>query len=142
MKVDIDELAKILEKNQVKKEVVVKVINELSIAAEENKAEKSTEPKAKNEFLVLVYDDGTLAGKELTASVVQIPSGEDAGLTLGKISEAAKEFNTNTRKGRKNPVKTIADALATVSRKFLKKQRVNAKTKEVVRVIITNNQIV
>jgi hypothetical protein len=143
MKFDIDEITQALKDRQIPANIIGEVVRDLKKSAEDAKAHTTQTTKSKNRFAVLLYDpNNELAGKEFTASVVQTPEDDDQGLILSKISDAAKAFNQNTRKGKKNPIKTIGDALMYVTRKFFKEKNVMAKTKEPCRVLITNNNLV
>lgn len=135
---NIDDLTEILRQNGVAAATITQIITDLKQAAEDNKG--AAGPKAKNKFVVLLNSPTN----ELTnaqAWVVQVPEETPATDIMGKLAEAAREFNANTRKGKKNPVRTLADAALTVKRKFLKAVGVNVKTKLPVETVVTNGTL-
>lgn len=122
----------------------LKVLDYLKeVVAEEQAAKQETAlPKQKNEFGVILFDaEGKLVGQEFTAAVYQIPQGDDHGLVLGKISQAAREQVAAARR-KKYPIDTMGEAVQSVKRKFIKEKNVNLKTKSPVRVLISDNKLV
>lgn len=135
---NIDDLTEILRQNGVAAPTIKQIITDLKQAAEDNKG--TAGPKAKNKFVVLLNSPTN----ELTnaqAWVVQVPEETAAADIMNKVSSAAREFNANTRKGKKNPVRTLADAALTVTRKFFKAAGVNIKTKIPVETIVTDGMV-
>lgn len=146
MKISLEQVEATLAENKVPKETATKVIEDLKTAIEEEKRLKDADPhktpRTKNEFGVILYDNtGELTGKDFVASVFQIPTGSDMGIVLDKIRTIAKAHNENTRSGKKNPVKTFTECFEFVKRRFWKEENVLNKTKEPVRVLITNNEL-
>ena len=143
MKFTIEEIETALAKNKVDDKTVVKVLKELEEVAEEEKAHAVTLPKAKNEFVVILNVGGdapTLINKEFTAYVIQQKVGEDAGQILSKIREATQEFK-QARKRNKSVINTLGEALRVVKRIFFKSRQLNVKTKDPVRVLISDNSL-
>ena len=144
IKLTIEEVITALQKTNVEKEKQQNIVNYLNKVVEQERIEKqeNAQPKSKNEFGVIIYsNDGKLDGLELTASVYTIKEGEDHGLVLGKISQAAKEQTAAAKRKRFN-IESIGAACQNLKRKFLKDKNVNIKTKNPVRVIISNNGLV
>ena len=141
-KISIEEVESVLLQNKLAPETVQAVVKQLATIVEETRADRSTTPKTKNEFTIILSDpNGELAGKDFTGWVVQIKTGEDVGTLLTRVGEAAKAYNNTTRAGKKNPIKTVGEAFMYVKRKFFKEKEVLVKTKEPVRVLVTNNQL-
>jgi len=111
-------------------------------AAEEEKAHK--EPVQKKQFVVLLYDpEGIISDRDLdefVATVAQIPEDDDTAATLDKLTRASYEYNIS-KKGRRFPVKTIGEACEAVPARFLKEQDLAIKTRQPVRVLVTDNQL-
>lgn len=143
-KVDVDVIADVLINNQFEPDIISKLIKEIEnqqeIVAEEEKA--SREPPVKKQWVMIVSDPrGTLPeGEDYVGMVVQIPEEEDVATTVDRIRRAAFEFNIS-KKGRKNPVKTLSEACQAVGTKFTKEQDVFIKTKLPVTVLRTDDTI-
>lgn len=137
MKIDIDDIKAILVES-LEPAKATEIIKKVQIAAEEAKAEKNETkiPKAKNQFVIVVFDG---QNKE-SGLVCQIPEGEDTGTVLSRISNAARAYN-QTKKGAKNPIKTLGEA-ASVKRKFTKQVSIIIKTPIPVRVLLSNNDLI
>lgn len=115
---------------------LIQEIQNEAAALEEGADEK--EKKAKQQFVVVVYDpEGELEGKEFTGSVVQIPEDESVYTAIERLQRAGYEFNT-TKKGRRMPVKTIGEICEHVPAKVLKEQKIAVKTKEPVFLLRTD----
>lgn len=123
-----------------KKTEVLQEIREALAKPENEQAEKA--PREKKQFVILVSDpDGKLPEDlELVGWVVQIPETESILSTDERIHKAAYDFNSSKR-GRRNPVSTVGEALEAVSGKFFKEHKIAIKTKIPVAVVVTNNQI-
>ncbi len=140
-KVDIDLVKMILQRRELDTRQVASIINELQ---EEVRIQKETEEKAppvKKQFVMLVSDpDGELEGKDYTGWVLQIPEEDSPYVTEERLTRGAYDFNV-TPKGRRYPVKTIAESCEIVSARIHKEQKVWVKTREPVLVCRTNNKI-
>lgn len=140
-KISIEEVEEALFKQNIDSAIVTKVIKELGEIAEEKKAERPALPKQKNEFLIVLSDpENALAGKDFAGWVVQIPVGDDPGLVLGKIRDAAKETDA-AKKRKKSVISTMGEAFLGIKRKFIKSKNVHIKTKIPVRVLVTDNKL-
>ena len=144
MKISLEEVQESLKRAGIAAEQAGVVLKDLQEVIQELEAEKVATklPTKKNEFGVIIYDkDGVLTGKDFVATVYTIPQGDDHGLVLGKISSAARDQN-EAAKRKKNILKTLGEACESLKRKFIKAKNVNLKTKEPVRVLVTNNALV
>lgn len=140
-KVDIDLVKMILQRREFDTRQVASIINELE---EEVRIQKETEekpPPVKKQFVVLVSDPaGELEGKDFTGWVLQIPEEDSPNVSEERLTRSAYDFNV-TPKGRRYPVKTIAESCEVVSAKFHKEHKVWVKTKEPVLICRTGNDI-
>lgn len=141
-KVSIEDVEQILQQSKLDAAVVNKVVSALEQLAEEAKEDKA--PVQKNKFrhgVVISDPENKLAGVELTAVVVKMEESKDMTQAVEKIKAAAKDFNNNSRKGKKNPVKAVFEACGAIASKFFKSQEIKILTKEPVMVIVTDNKI-
>lgn len=137
---DLDIIEQALNSNAIDVNTKVKIFDKIEelirIAKEEAKADKTE--RSKKKFLFVACDhDGVLEGKELTGYVVQIPEDESEFSVEERIAKAAYEYN-RTRKGQRNPVKTIAEACEFVPARIFKDQDVWVKNKEAAFLLPTN----
>lgn len=143
-KLNISDIQEALKTAKIEPEKQKDVLDYLQDVIKEQEADKAHNalPKQKNEFGVILYDaDNQLVGKEFTASVFSVKQGDDFGTILTRISDAAKIQNESAKK-KNNLIQTIGSACQNLKRKFIKEKGINIKTKEPVRVLITNNKIV
>jgi hypothetical protein len=144
-KIDIEEVESVLLQHKVPDANAI--IEDLQKILEELQAEKeaNAEDKPRYEHIVVLNDpNGVLKAikveDEVTAYVVQQEEGEDAGTILSKISDAAKTQNehTKTKKTRLQNMREIFDGLKS---KYLKEKKVKIKTKEPVRILLSNGTL-
>lgn len=139
-KIDVNQVAEILKRNDLDPSLLRQIIEELNLAAQPEVDEEKP-PAVKKQFSILISDpEGKLPSSEFTGWVLQIP--EDASVTSApeRIHKAAYEFNT-TKKGRLMPAKTMADAIENIPAKHFKEQQVWVKTKAPVFMVTTDNEI-
>jgi hypothetical protein len=144
MKIDIEEVISALQVAKIDKTQQGTVLNYLQDVAKEIEAQKQAEklPNKKNEWGVILFSNVEgLKDDNFTAAIYQIPVGADHGLVLGKVSQAARD-QVLAAKRKKYPISTMGEAVVNVKRKFLKEKNVNIKTKQTVRVLVSNNQLV
>lgn len=116
------------------------IISDLMKVIEELKADR--EPKPKWEHVIVLHDpDNKLAGQEFTGWVVQQEVGEDTGAVLSKITDSVKTANDSAKK-KKLVIKTMVDAFKYLKPKFVKEKKLKLKTKEEVRVLLSNGELV
>ena len=144
-KVALEEVESVLLQHKV--EDASAIINDLQKIIEELKADREAEKedKPKWEFVVIINDaSGELKAQKkdevLTAYVVQQEDGEDAATILSKLKDAATAQNeaAKRKKSRLNNLRDIFDGLKS---KFLKEKKVKIKTKESVRVLLTDGTL-
>jgi hypothetical protein len=135
MSIKIDDIEEVMRKHKLDVSVIKQVVTELEQIEEENKAEKGTGPKQKNQFVVVVKGDESMRGKELAAWVAQIPDGEDHNDVLPRLKRAAKT-TVDCQKRKKKPINTVGDAFRYSKAVFLKEQKLKIKTKEYVPALV------
>jgi len=141
VKVDIELVRRIMQRNALDMQVVSQVLNDLETEVEIERADNEKPPPVKKQFVVLLSDpECKLDGLDFAAWIVQIPE-EDAPQSLEeKIHRAAYEFNL-TPKGRRLPARSIGEAMEAIPARIFREQHLWPKTKEAVLVIKTNNEI-
>lgn len=139
MKVDLENVEAILLERKVEPVKVQEIIKDLTQAAEEEKEERAAEagPKQKWEHVVVLNDPEGKIKDEVTAWVVQQRDGQDAGLVLSKLTDAAKSQNESSKR-KKSLIKSYIDLFECLKAKFTKEKGVRIKTKEPVRVLVVN----
>lgn len=140
---DLDIIEQALNSNAIDIHTKIKILDKIEelirIAKEE--ASKDKDKKIQKKYVFIACDpENILESRNLTGYVVQIPADESEFCVERKISEAAYEYN-RTRKGQRNPVKTIAEACEFVPARFFKDQDVWVKNKEAAFLLPTNNEL-
>ena len=142
-KVDLELVKMVLQRTDLGVADIAKIIedinNETQLAKQE---EDQKEPAVKKQFVFVLSDpNGKFKGEnDYVGWVVQIPEDDNPATALERLHLGAYDFNRST-KGRRYPVKTIAEACEFGSAKIFKEQNVWVKTKEPVLVVRTNNKI-
>lgn len=140
-KIDINQVAEILKRNEVDPAVLRQIVEEMQLLVQPE-ADEEKPPPVKKQYCILISDpEGRLPeGQEFAGWVLQIPEEESVATTQERIFRAAYEFNT-TKRGRLLPAKTVGEALEHVPAKHFKEAQVWVKTKEPVLMLRTNNRI-
>ena len=145
MKISLDEVEDVLLQHKVGDTPAIlkdleAILAELKAAAEEEK-----ENKEKYEYVVIVHDpSGKLKADKMdevvSAYVVQQEENEDAGAILSKLKECATAQN-ETAKRKKSRLSNLRDVFDGLKSKFAKEKKLRIKTKEPVRVLLTNGEL-
>ncbi len=108
-KIDVETLKFILQRNEPDIRKVAAVMQEIEMELKAEEEEKANRPPpVKKQFSIILSDpDGSMAEKDITGWVVQIPEDDSVSAAPSRIISAAYEFNT-TPKGRRMPVETIS----------------------------------
>lgn len=141
-KVDLELVKIVLQRAELDARKVAQIIEDINF---ENSADDGEEkaPAIKKQFAVIVSDPhGEIAalGKDFTGWVVQIPEDDNPAEASGRIQLAALDFNL-TPKGRRFPLKTVAEACEFCGAKIFKEHKLWVKTREPVLVVLTNNKL-
>lgn len=144
-KISIEEIESVLQQRKVPNAGdIIKDLEDI-IAELQAEREANKEEKPKYEYVVVLHDP---TGKLITdkyeevvsAFVVQQEEGQDSGTILSKILDATKEQNESAKQKRSR-LQNLREIFDGLKSKYLKEKKVKIKTKEPVRVIITNGNI-
>lgn len=127
MSLSIEDIEKTLRDNAVAVPTINVIITQLEAIEADKKEERAETPKQKNQFVWVTNDANS-------GWLLQLPESEDVGTAESKLRAAIKSYNT-TRRAKKKPVKSWADCMEHVTRKFTKENKVHIKTKELTRAL-------
>jgi len=141
MKVSLENVEAILLERKVEPPKVQEILRDLQKAAEEEKEEAAGEagPKAKWEHVIVLNDPEGKIKDEFTGWVVAQQDGQDTGLVIGKLQDAAKVQNESAKR-KKSVITNFVELFESVKSKFLKEKGLKIKTKEAVRVLVVNGK--
>jgi hypothetical protein len=134
----IDEILDLLSTNTVAVDEAAKLQEEAVDPSEETGNEEESEPKPKQQFVILVSDPNKQIKNDLVGWVLQIPEDQDVATVVDSIKKSSYNFNAS-KKGNKYPVSSIGQAIANVPNKFFKTNELKIKTKEPVQILTTDN---
>ena len=134
----IDEILDLLSSATVAVDEAAKTEEVAPDAAEETGNDEESEPKPKQQYVIVVSDPNKLITRTLVGWVLQIPEDEDVSKTVEFIKTGAYNFNAS-KKGQKYPVSSIGQAIGNVPNKFFKSNNLKIKTKEPIEIITTDN---
>jgi hypothetical protein len=140
-KVEIDLVAEVLKDHEIDAATIDQIVRQISRAAEKAAAEAAAErePPEKKQWVILLSDpSGELPPTDLVGWVLQIPENVSPATAPERIIKAAQAYNA-TRRGRKFPARSIAEACELLSARFLKEEHVAVKTKLPVTALGTDN---
>ena len=134
-----------LNKLNVDRKTIDTAVEEIVKAAQEAREDNAAAgPKKKYKHLI-VASDPTGANRKLLEEtpmwVFKVPEEEKHTEVMDRFFKGVYDFNANSRKGRKNPVKTVGDGIQNVPTKHFKPNKSPVLTKEAVIVLITDNKI-
>jgi len=139
MKVSLEQIEATLLERKIDPPKVQEILKDLQQAVEDEKADGGKGPKAKWEHIIVLNDPEGKIKEDFTGWVVVQQEGQDSGLVLSKLVDAAKNQNeASVRK--KNLVKCFGDLFESLKPKFLKEKGLKIKTKEAVRVLVVNGK--
>ncbi len=141
-KIDVETLKFILQRNETDSRKIADILQDVEMELKAEEEEKANRPlPIKKQFVVMLSDhDGSLAEKDITGWVIQIPEEENPATVATRIIRATYEFNV-TPKGRRLPVKTIGEACEAVTAKLFKEQQIWVKTKTPILAVPVDNTI-
>lgn len=140
-KVDLELVKVILQRNGLDIKTVAQVIEDINIEVLAQVDDEEKVPPVKKQFVMMVSDpEEILKDKHLVGWVLQIPEEDSPYLAEERLFRSAYEHNL-TKKGRRMPVKTIAEVCEFVSSRVTKEQNVWIKNKEPVLLLTTRNQV-
>jgi hypothetical protein len=142
MKISLEQIEATLLEKHIEPPKVKEILRDLQKAAEEDAADNAATsgPKAKWEHVIVLNDpEGKVVG-DFTGWVVVQQEGQDNGLILSKLQDAAKVQN-EAAKRKKSLITTFGELFEVLKSKFLKEKGLKIKTKEPVRVLIVNGKM-
>ena len=140
-KISIEQVEATLLEQKIEPSKVSAIIKDLEQAIEEEKADRDANkvPKAKWEYTIIINDPEKKLGTEFTGWVVKQLEGQDAGLMLGKLTDAAKTQNESSKR-KKSLITGFGELFSAIKTKFLKEKGLKVCTKEAVRVLTVNGK--
>lgn len=136
-KIDIEEVEFVLQENKAEPQLVKSTMEKLRQLLEEAAAEKEGQKREKQEIVLLYdkpddFDSETLEKviESVPVYVMSITEGEDHNTLVEKIEKAAKNYNENSKRGKKKPVKEFTDMIRVVSASYLKEEGIGRKSKD------------
>lgn len=143
-KIALKEVQGVLEQHNVKDAASIMKDLEQILAELEAEREANKEDKPAYETVVVVHDpSGKLIADKMdeviSAFVVQQEEGQDAGLIMSKIADAAKAQNEDAKR-KKSRLQNLRDIFDGLKSKYLKEKKIKIKTKEPVRVLLTDGK--
>jgi hypothetical protein len=141
MKIDIEQIQTALEDNKIDGDKIKKILHDLQIAVEEEKADNiaTSGPKPKWEYCIILNDPDKKVPSDITGWVVVQQEGQDSGLIVGKLQDAAKIQN-EAAKRKKSLIQNFGELFEALKPKFLKEKGLKIKTKNAVRIIPINGK--
>ena len=141
-KIEISAVAEILKRHKVAPALlreIVEEMNNLTLTSESD----DTPPPAKKQFVLLLSDATGLIRQRIDVNnlvgwVLQIPESASPHSLTDRIFKGAYDFNASKR-GRLLPVKTVAEALESVTARHFREADLTVKTKLPVAIITTDN---
>lgn len=129
-KVKLEEATDVLQNLGVDFEIINDFQQKIIEASSEEETEvDKDQPKPFKEYLVFDSYNDTDPTQSTVGWVVQIKDEELLVHAIDAIREVANNFNTS-RKGRKNPVKTFAEAFESIPARYWKEKNITIKTKD------------
>lgn len=141
-KVDIELVKIVLQRAELDARKTAQIIEDLAFEAEAHKGAEDKEPPVKKQFVVFLSDpEGAhRSPRDLVGWVAQIPEDAEPDGAEERLYAAARDFNL-TPKGRRMPLKTVAEACEFGSAKINKEHGLWIRTKEPVPVVPVFNRI-
>lgn len=141
-KVDIELVQMVLQRADLGAQKTAQIMEDLKFESKQKDNDGEKEPAVKKQFVIVVNDPYGKIGETGFEQgwVVQIPEDAAPMEALEKLHKGVYDFNL-TPKGRRMPIKTIAEACEFGSAKLYKEHKIWVKTKEPVLALVTNGKI-
>ncbi|MBN2069126.1 MAG: hypothetical protein JW739_05765 [Opitutales bacterium] len=140
-KVDLELVKMILQRNELDVRTVSQIVEDIETEAKAMEDENPKLPPVKKQFVFMISDPkGELPDKDFTGWVLQIQEQDSPYVVEERLQGSAYDFNV-TPKGRKMPVRSIAEVCEVVPARILTEHSIWVKTKEPVYVLKTDNKI-
>ena len=140
-KISLEQIEATLLERKIDPPKVAEIIKDLEQVIEEEKADRDANkvPKAKWEYVIFVNDPDKKLGTDFTGWVVKQLEGQDSGLLMGKLTDAAKTQNESSKR-KKSLITGFGELFSAIKTKFLKEKGIKVCTKEAVRVLTVNGK--
>lgn len=140
-KADLELVKVVMQRNELPLPTVAKVIEDINAELNAAADDEEKDPPVKKQYVIMVSDpEGVLDGKPLVGYVLQIPEEDSPQFAETKLFRSAYEHNRSKR-GRRMPVRTIAEVCEYVSSRITKEQNLWVKTKEPVEIVTTRGNV-
>jgi hypothetical protein len=140
-KIDISTVAEVIKQHKLEPSIVREIIEELNARAEAKEADKAEPtPRGKQQYVALISDPEGKIKQDLVGWVFQLPENASPATILDRVMKATHDFNAS-KKGRLLPVKSVGEAVESVSRKFFKNAEIAVKTKTPIYFLRTDNKL-
>ena len=140
-KIDLELVKVVLQRSELDAKKIAQIIEDITFESKAQEAEKEKEPQVKKQYVVVVSDPyGKFTDADYTGWVVQIPEDENPATALESLHKGVYDFNISP-KGRRLPIKTVAEACEFGSAKIYKEHKIWIKTKEPVLIVRSDNKI-
>lgn len=140
--VQVSLVAEVLKKHKLEPQLLREIIEDINHEIEPDAGEDVSPPAPKKQFVIILSDpEGALPKKDLVGWVVSIPENASPFSTMDRVFKASYDFNSSKR-GRMLPVKTVGEAIESVSSKYFKQSELWVKTKLPVAVMVTDNILI
>jgi hypothetical protein len=138
-KIEVSQVAEILKKHKLEPDLLREIVEAMNEATQPDADEDIKPPPPKKQFVILLSDpESRLPKQDIVGWVVQIPENTSPHSTTDRVFKGAYDFNASKR-GRMLPVKSVGEALESVSAKYFKDSELWVKTKLPVAVMVTDN---
>ena len=140
-KVDLELVKMVLQRAELDAHQVAQIIEDINFEAKAKEADDEKEPPVKKQFVVIVSDPhGKFTDMDYTGWVVQIPADQSEYTVEERIFDAACEYN-RSKKGRRDPAKTLGEACERVPAKIFRERKIWVKNKEAAYLLATSNAL-
>lgn len=140
-KVDLELVKVVMQRNGLDIKTVAQVIEDINVEVQGLVEDEEKVPPVKKQFIMMVSDpEEVLKDKHLVGWVLQIPEEDSPYVAEERLFRSAYEHNM-TKKGRRMPVKTIAEVCEHVPSRVTKEQNVWIKNKEPVLLVTTTGVV-
>ncbi|WP_309387477.1 hypothetical protein [Cerasicoccus frondis] len=140
-KVEIDLAKMVMTRNGLDTRTVAQIIEDINLELAAQSDEEDKPPPVKKQHVIMVSDpEGKLEGLDPVGWVLQIPEEDSVYVTEERLFRCAYDYN-QSKKGRRMPVKTIAEVCEHVPARIAKEQKVWIKNKEPVLILRTSNKV-
>lgn len=141
-KVDLDSVEHSMLSAGIDQKEVKQVIEDLKQQLEDEKALKDQQPRTKKiKYVVANTTDFKGDPTELPVTVVEAEESVQWDEIVPAIIDVAKYANNDCNKLKKDPVKSVFDAVERIPAKYFKEKKIKILSKEVVQVLETDNKL-